>query len=279
MLKIGRTNTLTVLRKTASACVLDGGEEYGDIVLLDTSPPTVSAGEALQVFVLTDGRGGLCATTSLPKAQVGDVAWLRVAAVNKVGAFLDWGLPKDLLVPFSEQQQRMVVDHHYLVKLFLDEDNRIAASSYLEDFVQYEAVYLNAGQQVDLIIAEETELGFKAVVNHRYWGLLYKDEIFRPLKLGQRVVGYVKKIRSDKKIDLALSLDNHSQQAASLSQRILAYLAGHGGQMPFNDRTSPDIIRQNFGVSKKVFKQTLGSLYKQRLISLHDWGVKLTEKS
>lgn len=279
MIHIGKFNTLKICRQSDGEIYLDGGES-GEITLQRQDVrKDYQVRDDLEVFVYTDGQGNLVATTQTPLAQVGEVAWLKVVSLSHAGAFLDWGLPKDLLVPFSEQKQKMVEGRHYLVKLFLDEDNRIAASAILDDFIRDEAVYLKEGQPVELIIADETELGTKAVVNHEFWGVLYKNEVFRKLRKGQKIKGYIKKIRADKKIDLSLQQEKNTCQAETTAERILALLKRQQGEMRITDKSEPQLIYDTFGVSKKVFKQALGHLYKRRLITMAEDRVTLTDKS
>ncbi|WP_031432931.1 CvfB family protein [Methylomarinum vadi] len=279
MIHIGKFNTLKICRQSDGEIYLDGGES-GEITLQRQDVrKDYQVRDDLEVFVYTDGQGNLVATTQTPLAQVGEVAWLKVVSLSHAGAFLDWGLPKDLLVPFSEQKQKMVEGRHYLVKLFLDKDNRIAASAILDDFIRDEAVYLKEGQPVELIIADETELGTKAVVNHEFWGVLYKNEVFRKLRKGQKIKGYIKKIRADKKIDLSLQQEKNTCQAETTAERILALLKRQQGEMRITDKSEPQLIYDTFGVSKKVFKQALGHLYKRRLITMAEDRVTLTDKS
>jgi uncharacterized protein len=275
MIKIGKLNQLTVSKITVDTVWLDGGES-GEIKLTDSGLQP-GEGETLTVLVYTDGKGQLLATVKQPLAMVGEVAWLKVVAVSRAGAFLDWGIPKDVLVPFSEQKQKMLEGRFYLVRLYLDEDNRIAASTRLDDFVRDEAIYLKDGQAVDLIIADETDLGVKAIVNNEFWGVLYKSELFRPVKPGQRLKGFIKKIREDNKIDLCLSLDNHGQQVDSVSAKILQRLEKQGGVLDISDKSPPELIYKTFAVSKKVFKQAIGHLYKKRQITIDKNCIRLTK--
>ncbi len=278
MISIGRTNRLKISKQQGLQVWLDGGE-FGDIPLSPKdSKSEYQTGDEISVFVYTDGKGDLLATTQSPKAEVDEVAWLKVVSLSHAGAFLDWGLPKDLLVPFSEQKCKMVEGRHYLVRLFLDEDNRVAASTLLDDFIQDEAIYLKEGQPVDLIIAEETDLGFKAIVNHRFWGVLYKNEIFQKLAKGQKTKGYIKKIRADKKIDLVLSFERYGQKVKAASESILEKLKDQGGEIAISEKSPPEVIYNTFGVSKKIFKQALGNLYKQRKILINDQNIQLTNK-
>jgi len=275
MIELGKFNTLTIVRKRDNEIYLDGGDN-GEIALIDkevAGEPQV--GDPLKVFVYIDGKNQLLATVLTPKAQVDEVAWLRVVSLSHAGAFLDWGLPKDLLVPFSEQKGRMVEGRFYLVRLFLDESNRIAASTVLDDFIQEQAFYFKEGQAVDLIIADETDLGIKAIINHQYWGIIYKNEIFQPIQKGQQLVGYIKKIRPDNKIDLILSQEKYGQKVDSTAEKILGILEKQGGYIALTDKSPPQMIYDTFGVSKKVFKQSIGGLYKQRRILIEENGIRL----
>lgn len=277
MIEIGKFNTLTITGKRDGEVYLDGGD-LGEIVLADKDL-TCQVGDSLKVFIYIDGKNQLVATTATPKAQADEVAWLKVVSLSHAGAFLDWGLPKDLLVPFSEQKGKMVEGRHYLVRLFLDEDNRIAASMVLDDFIQDQAFYYKEGQAVELIIAEQTELGFKAIVDHQYWGVLYQNEIFQPLKKGQKLTGYIKKLRPDHKLDLILSQEKYGQKVDSTSAKILDILQKRGSHVALTDKSDPQLIYDTFGVSKKVFKQAIGGLYKQRKIVIEDNGIRLVDEA
>lgn len=275
MIEIGTLNTLTVCNRRDQQFFLDGGE-LGELLLIETG--TVqdrTIGETLQVFVYIDGKNQTIASTQIPKVLVNQVAWLKVVSLSHAGAFLDWGLPKDLLLPFSEQKGRLVEGRFYLVRLFLDENNRIAASMLLNDFIQDEAFYYKQGQAVEMIVAEETELGFKVVVDHSYWGVLYKNEIFQPLSKGQKLAGFIKKVRPDHKLDLILSQEKYGQKVDNTSGKILSVLEKHGGYIALTDKSPPDMIYATFAVSKKVFKQAIGSLYKQRKILIEAEGIRL----
>ncbi len=277
MLKIGRFNKLKITALNQQIASLDAGDS--ELTLkLDNQHADAQVGDELEVFVYTDGQGQLKASLDKPLAQVDEVAWLKVVSISKAGAFLDWGLPKDLLVPYSEQKQKMQLGSYYLVRLFLDEDNRIAASAILDDFILDEAVYLKDGDRVELIIADETDLGVKAIVNHKFWGILYRNELFQPVHKGQKLTGFIKKIRPDKKIDLILTQDNFKQKVERVADNILSRLQQQGGEMAVNDKSDPELIYDTFSVSKKVFKQALGQLYKKRLISMTENGIRLGQQ-
>ncbi|MEI6270163.1 MAG: S1-like domain-containing RNA-binding protein [Methylococcaceae bacterium] len=274
MLNIGKINTLNVVKKQGPDVYLDNGTS-AKVLLADKKPPeNCQVGDALDVFVYVDSEGHLAATTKTPLAQVDDIAWLKVVSLNYVGAFLDWGLPKDLLVPFSEQHHEMEVGKSYLVKVFLDDKNRIAATTKIDRFIEDESVDFEVGQKVSLIIADKTELGFKAIVNNTHWGLLYQNELFQPLKRGQKLDGYIKQIREDGKIDLNLNQPGYGK-VVSLTDDILNKLKANNGSLMLSDKSPPEAIYATFGVSKKVFKQAIGALYKKQLISIDKSGIKL----
>jgi predicted RNA-binding protein (virulence factor B family) len=244
------------------------------VLLADKKPPlNCAVGDALDVFVYVDSEGHLAATTTVPLAQVDDIAWLKVVSLNYVGAFLEWGLPKDLLVPFSEQHHEMEVGTSYLVKVFLDTQDRIAATTKIDRFIADESVDFVVGQKVSLIIADKTDLGTKAIINHSHWGMLYQNELFQTIQKGQKLDGYIKQIRDDLKIDLSLHQPGYGKVEA-LTDKILAKLQENNGELMLSDKSSPDAIYALFGVSKKVFKQAIGALYKDRLIDLNKNSIK-----
>ena len=274
MLNIGKINTLNVVKKQGPDVYLDNGTSAKVLLADKKLPENCQVGDALDVFVYVDSEGHLAATTKTPLAQVDDIAWLKVVSLNYVGAFLDWGLPKDLLVPFSEQHHEMEVGKSYLVKVFLDDKNRIAATTKIDRFIEDESVDFEVGQKVSLIIADKTELGFKAIVNHTHWGLLYQNELFQPLKRGQKLDGYIKQIREDGKIDLNLNQPGYGK-VVSLTDDILNKLKANNGTLMLSDKSPPEAIYATFGVSKKVFKQAIGALYKKQLISIDKNGITL----
>lgn len=274
MLNIGKINSLSIVKKQGADIYLDNGMS-AKVLLADKKPPeNCEVGDRLDVFVYVDSEGHLAATTKIPLAQVDDIAWLKVISLNYVGAFLDWGLPKDLLVPFSEQHHEMEVGKAYLVKVFLDDKNRIAASTKIDRFIADEAEDFEVGQKVSLMIADHTELGVKAIVDHSHWGMLYKNELFQPLRRGQKVTGYIKQIRDDGKIDLILQEPGYGK-VVSLTDKILIKLNKNNGQLMLSDKSPPEAIYAAFGVSKKVFKQATGALYKKQLISIEKDCIRL----
>ena len=194
-----------------------------------------------------------------------------------MGAFLDWGLPKDLLVPFREQSHKLLNGRHYVVYTYLDQvSNRIVASTKLDKFLSDDAPGFEVGETVDLFIVNRTDLGYKAIIENMHWGLLFKDEVFQPLQQGQSLPGYIKNIRLDGKIDLTLQKPG-AQPVDAASQKILDALHAQQGFLPYTDKTPPEIIYREFGLSKKVFKRSLGALYKKRLVKLEPHGIQLLD--
>ena len=268
MADIGRINTLTVKRVRDYGAQLDGGLS-GDILLpIKSVPKECKPGDEVEVFVYTDKEDRLRATTMIPKATVGQFAKLQVVANSSSGVYLDWGMPKDLLVPKSEQLSRMVEGKSYLVFVFLDEETyRVTASAKLDKFLSLEAPKYAEGEEVDLFIYDQTELGYKAVVNNAHGGMVYKNEVFQKLSIGQELKGYIKKIREDHKIDLSLQQSGY-QVVDDVSKSILKIIKDHGGSVGVTDKSPPEDIYTLFGVSKKVFKKAIGALYKKRVITI-----------
>ncbi len=278
MIEIGKFNKLKIIKQYAKDIHLEGDEQWAEVLLPVTeAPQDCKVGDELNVFVYVDSKETLQATTRIPYAQVDDVAWLKCISVSHAGAFLDLGLAKDLLLPYGEQTQKIVEGRSCLVKLFLDDNNRIVASMLLDEFIQDETFYLKEGQQVDLVIADETDLGRKAIINNEYWGVLYKNEIFQKLRKGQKTTGFVKKVREDSRIDLVLQMAKYGDKVDAVTAKILDKLKSQGGVILVNDKSHPDLIYKTFGVSKKVFKQSIGGLYKKRIISIDKEGISLID--
>ncbi|MCC5884579.1 MAG: RNA-binding protein [Halomonas sp.] len=211
---------------------------------------------------------------SAPKAQVGEVAYLEVVTVNETGAFLDWGHQRDVLLPFGEQRFRPTPGKRVLVRIYEDQQGRPVASQKLDRFVQDEATGLAPGDEVELVIADATDLGYKAVVDHRFWGLLYRDDVTRPLRRGQRVKAYVKRLRDDGRLDLSL-LPPGSARLDVVGDQVLRALRESGGYLPLSDSSDAGEIKARLGVSKNAFKQAIGRLYKRRLIVIEEGGIRL----
>lgn len=275
MVEIGKINTLEVMRETDNGFYLDG-QELGEILM----PRKFITDEVrnlgwADVFVYTDSEDRLVATSEKPFAKVGEFAFLKVVSVSRFGAFLDWGLPKDLLVPFREQKADMVEGRNYLVCLFLDIlTKRIAASAKIDKFLDNTPPEYEPGDEVQLLIAEETDLGFKAIVNNEHWGMLYKNQIYQSLSPGLKITGFVNKVRDDEKIDLLLEKPGY-EKVDAISQKILDELKQNRGFMAVSDNTSPEMINAMFGISKKNFKKAIGNLYKKRMITFDSDGIRL----
>ncbi|MGQ1947715.1 CvfB family protein [Geofilum sp. OHC36d9] len=272
---IGQINRLKVLRRVSVGAYLDG-ETLGDILLPNRYlSDAIVEGDEVEVFVYLDSEDRLIATTETPLAKVGDFAFMRVVATSKFGAFLDWGLMKDLLVPFREQAVKMEKDRWYVVYVYLDhETGRIVASAKINKFLDNVSPQYQQGDEVDLLIAAHTDLGYKAVINNLHSGLLYNNQIFRKLNIGQQLKGYINKIREDDKIDLLLEKPGYDK-TASLSEQVLSVIKEAGGFMDVTDKSDPERIVQLFGMSKKNFKMALGALYREHIVSLEKDGVRI----
>ncbi len=275
-MNIGQINTFSVVKLVDFGAYLNG-EELGEILLPSRDVPTgCQAGDQLQAFLYNDSSDRLIATTQMPLAQVGDLVRLQVVDVNPVGAFLDWGLPKDLLVPKSEQLEPMHKGLSYLVYVTLDPSGRrIFASTKLDRFFSARQVDVQEGEQVDMIIIDRSEIGYRAVVNKLCLGLLYKNEVFEPIEIGQRIKGYVKSLRMDGKIDLSLQKPGYDK-VLEAKETILRVLKQNNGVLLVTDKSSPERIHGLFGCSKKTYKQAVGALYKARRVRIEPDGLFLT---
>lgn len=275
MLAIGNTNTLTVVKQLDFGFYLDGGP-LGEILLPTRyAPKDCKPGDALDVFIYYDSEDRLIATTDKPHAEVGQCAAMKARQVGKFGAFLDWGLAKDLLVPFAEQRVPMEVGKYYVVCVYLDNTGRIAASSRLNRFLEEEDFAdFKPGQAVDLLIATRSELGYKAVIDGTHLGLLHENELFKPVRIGERLTGYVKGIREDDRIDLSLQPVG-TEGRDTLAEAIIAHLQAAGGMSRLTDKSPPDAIYDAFNVSKASYKKALGKLYKEKRIRLEKDRVTL----
>lgn len=278
MTEVGKYNTLPILRSVDFGVYLDGGE-LGEILLPQRYLPEGSrVGDAVEVFVYYDSEDRVIATTERPYAQVGEFAVLKVNSVNPVGVFLDWGLAsKELLVPFREQRAEMFLGKYYVVYLYVDEvSGRIVATAKINRFLQKTPVDYTLNQEVSLLVTQETELGFKVIVDNAHWGMIYHNEIFKPVHRGDRLTGYVTHIRADEKVDVALQPVGYGG-VDSLAQGILDAIRKNDGFLPFNDKSDAGEIAAAFGCSKKNFKKAVGALYRQRLIEILDDGIRLVK--
>lgn len=275
MVRIGEWNELKVLKKVEFGVYLD--DEHGGEILLPKRdvPPGCEVGAAVKVFVHYDSEDRLVATTRKPKIEVGRYALLKVVAVEEIGAFLDWGLPKDLFLPFAEQSRKLRVGQETIVFAYLDKSARISATMRLERHADKGVPPYKEGQAVGLMMFGKTDLGYKALIEGKHVGVIYANEVFQPLHYGQELTGYIKKVREDGKIDLRLQEKTGHQAADDVADRILERLRENEGYLEINDKTSPEFIYEMFGVSKKKYKIALGGLYKKRLIRVEDDGIYL----
>ncbi len=277
MAQVGRFNKLEVIKEVDFGVYLDGGELDSILLPRRYVPEDCEVGDWIDVFLYFDSEDLLIATTEKPRVEVGRCEMLKVIDINNAGAFMDWGLPKDLLVPYSEQLKPMEVGYSYVVYAFHDQDSdRIAASTRLQDYLAEESVWVKPRQAVDLLIAGRTDLGYKAVINDQYLGLIFRDDAFRPLKVGERLPGFIKSIRSDGKIDLVIS-QGTLQGDHDLGEQIIERLRASGGVSTLTDKSQPDEIYRAFKVSKKKYKQALGSLYKSKRILLSAEKIQLVD--
>ena len=277
---LGKRNILSVVRASGPGLYLDGGE-LGEILLPGRYiPADLKPKDKLNVFVYRDSEDRLVATTEVPRAEVGEFAYLKVKDVNQnIGAFLDWGLAKDLLLPFREQEIPVRAGQKVVVFVCLDvKTNRILATTRLNRHLNRDTPAYRTGQAVNLLITGATPLGYNAIVENAHRGLLYHTNLATPLQVGQKLKGFVRTVRPGGKIDLSLDASGY-RRVAALTDQIVAALESNGGQLNFDDDSSPEAIRQKFGVSKKAFKQALGKLYKARRISFRRPGIQLLENS
>lgn len=276
MLKIGNTNTLTVARTSDFGLYLSSSQ--GDILLPNRYvTPQMEVGHTLDVFVYTDSEDRLVCVTDVPRAEAGEFAALRVKEVTSFGAFLDWGLEKDLLLPFKEQLNPVRTGDTVVVRVCLDpRTQRVIAVAKLQPFFHRDTTSLQEKQEVLLLVFQETELGYKVLVDRRYEGLVYRNEVFEPLRIGEQKTGYVKKVRDDGKLDISLQpVGVVAGMDASRATVLQKLSEADEGYLPYHDKSDPAAIEQAFGLSKKAFKRAIGGLYKDKQIKLEDEGIRL----
>ena len=277
MSEIGHTAELTVLEANRESTLLDGGN-LGPVKLDLNETSTAEVGEKLTVFLFTDAQGKPVATTTIPQVQRGQCASLKVVDITNAGAFLDWGLSKNLLLPFAEQRRPLEIGRHESVLVYVDNSGRLAATSRLDHHMPETADDFKPWEPVSLLIYQRTDLGLKAVVNNRALGLLYKDEIFQAIRVGESHDGYIKRVRHDGRIDLTLQ-PRSKELNPELSARILTFLQDNEGVCNLSDKSSPEAIQATFQVSKKNFKKALSSLYRDRKILIFPDRIELANES
>jgi len=274
MINIGAYNTLKINRKVDFGFYLDDGAKG---ILLPTrfAPDGTKIGDELSVFIYHDNEGRPIATTQKPKAVVGDIALMTCVSTTPMGAFLDWGIMKDVFVPRSNEITGMQPNHKYLVKLYVDEQtNRVVATEKIDKTLSNDDLTVKELDVVDLVAYRKSDLGFVMIINAKHIGLMHNSEIFKQLNVGDKLTGFVKKIFSDNKIDVVAGKPGY-QKVDDETDKILSLLKKNNGFIPYNDKTAPDVIYNVFGMSKKVFKMTTGTLYKQRVIAFENDGIKL----
>jgi uncharacterized protein len=270
MLHLGVFNELTILRFTSVGAYL--GDDEDNDVLLPTKyiPQGAELGDTISVFLYLDSEDRIIATTLKPLLELHEFGLLKVNQVSHFGAFLEWGIEKDLFVPFKEQHLKMEEGKSYIVYLYLDEaTNRLVASSRIKRFLEFEVVRVNEGDEVDLLIHSTTELGKNVIVNDTYSGLIYKNDIIRTLRFGEKCKGFVTKVRDDGKLDIALEKPGFEKLELN-SLRLLDIIKSNDGKLYLTDKSDPDRIREEVGMSKKTFKAAVGILYKLRMIQLKE---------
>lgn len=275
MLRIGDYNTLKVVKHVDFGVYLDGGE-FGEILMPKKYvPEDIKNDDEIEVFVYPDSEDRLVATTEKPYAKVNEFAYLKVKEVNRFGAFLEWGILKNLLVPFREQKIDMLQGRSYVVYIYKDDkSNRLAATAKITKHLSTETPVYTTNDEVSILLFGETEIGYKAVVDNQYTGLLYSNEIYQEVRIGDKLTAYVRKVREDGKIDLMLQKSGF-EQIDSVSTHILEILKEEDGFIAVTDNSTPEEIKDMFGISKKNFKKAIGTLYKKRLIAIEEKGIKL----
>ncbi|MDF7826797.1 S1-like domain-containing RNA-binding protein [Pontiellaceae bacterium B12227] len=277
MVEVGKMNKLAISRNSDFGLLLDG-EQLGEILIPKRYVSNAwKEGDEIDVFVYLDSEDRLTATTERPKAQVGEFVLLRCKDATPIGAFLDWGLPKDLFVPFREQRMKMRQGESYLVHIYYDNaSERIVASAKLDKFLSSSKRFYKNGEEVDLIAWQKSDLGYKFIINNERWGMVFDNEMFQAIQRGQKLKGFIKNVRPDGRIDLALNKPGY-EKVSKLTDVILNHLKANDGFMPITSKTPPPQIYALFSVSKKTYKNAIGALYKQRMITIEDDGVRLAK--
>jgi predicted RNA-binding protein (virulence factor B family) len=277
MVQVGRYNTLKVVKHVDFGVYLDGGEQ-GEILLPTRYVPAdLKEGDEIAVFIYHDSDNRLIATTLHPKGIVGDVVMLEVVSTTDYGAFMSWGIMKDLFIAISQQESRMRIGESYLVKIYIDEQTgRLAATEHISKFLTNHDLTVKELQAVDLVIYQKTDIGYKVIINNAHLGVLHYNEVFRELEIGEKVKGFIKNIRPDNKIDVVLGQRGH-KRVEDEEEKILRLLRENAGYLPYHDKSDPEEIYAFFGMSKKTFKMTLGALYKKQKLTFTQTGIKLEE--
>jgi hypothetical protein len=276
MVKVGEYNTLKVVKEVDFGVYLDGGE---DEILMPTRfvPEGLQVDDEVSVFIYHDSENRLIATTQHPKGVVGDIVMLQVVAVTGHGAFMDWGLMKDIFVPLSQQETRMKEGSSYLVQIYIDKQTgRIAATEKISQFLSNYDITVQEKEQVNLVVFQKTDIGYKVIINNKHLGVLHFNEVFKPIEIGDKLKGFIKKLKPDNKIDVVLGQPGY-KRVEDETGKILRLLKENNGYLPYHDKSDPDEIYAYFEMSKKTFKMTTGALYKQHKITFTKTGIQLVE--
>ena len=274
MIQLGRMNSLPIIKLDEKGAWLDA-DDLGQVFVPQSQlPEAIKVGSTLAIFPYLDGDSELVISVDKPLAQVGEFAGMKVISASRIGAFLDWGLKKDLFVPANEQAKPMQTGHTYVVYVYLDRESRPTATSRLDHYLSIEMPRYEPWEEVDLLICEQTDLGYKVIVNKKFWGLIFYNEIFTTIKIGQRTKGYIKKIHEDGKLDVTLNKPGLARKDEA-GEKILARLQKQGGFLPVGDKSSPELIYSQFSMSKGTFKKAIGGLFKQGLITIEEGGIRL----
>jgi predicted RNA-binding protein (virulence factor B family) len=276
MIRIGEYNTMKVSKELAFGLYLDDGKE-GILLPKRFVPKGAKIGDELNVFLYHDGEDRIIATTQHPKGILDDIVLLRVISTTPQGAFLDWGLMKDIFVPKSQQLTKMLPNGDYLVKIYLDErTGRLAASEKIDHFLSNEDLKVKEKDAVDLVVYRKTDIGYLMIINNKHTGVLHFSDVFRDIKTGDKFKGFVKNILPENKIDVAIGKPGY-ERVEDETEKVLRLLKEYSGYLPYHDKSAPEEIYSFFGMSKKTFKMTTGNLYKQRKIEFTQTGIKLIE--
>jgi len=277
MKEIGQILTLEALKETPQGIYLITDEDKEILLPNKYVPNDLEIGDDIEVFIYTDSEDRPIATTLEPKIKMNQFAFLKVVDVNQYGAFLDWGMEKDLLLPFSEQQFNVEATKRYLVYMYKDDvTNRLVATTKFGKFIKENTLTIKPGEQVDLLVSGETDIGFKVIVNHKHYGMVFKNELFKAIKIGDQLKGYLQRIRSDNKLDITLN-SAKLNDVEVLANEIYERLLKAGGSLSISDKSSPEVIKKEFQVSKKSFRRALGLLYSDRKITITPEEIKLVK--
>ena len=276
MIELGKKHKLNVIRQTNDGLILVDDQKEEILLPTKECPSNLKIGDSLNVFIYRDQNEKKIATTVIPKITLHEFALLQVASITKVGAFLDWGLEKNLLIPFSEQQQELKEGRWYIVYLDIDETtDRLFASTYIERQLQNIHITVKEGEAVNLLVYQKTDLGYSVIVNNEHKGLIFENEIFTTINIGDVLKGYVKKIREDNKLDISLQPIGYKKFIDVNSSNIYQTLIDNNGYLTVTDKSSPEEIKSLFGLSKKAFKKSIGALYKQKKIVIEKDGIRI----